>query len=116
MTRIPQERQADVPSLPHFDLPDNYVLVDVREQHEWDRGHAPDAVHIPLGELERRLDELPRCQPLVITCRGGGRASRAVKFLRDQGYDARNLDGGMLEWYKQNRPMQHAGPGAPTVE
>ena len=116
MTRIPQERQSDVPSLPHFDLPDNHVLVDVREQQEWDLGHAPDAVHIPLGELERRLNELPRSQPLVVTCRGCGRASRAVKFLRDQGYDARILDGGMLEWHKQNRPMQHAGPGTPTVE
>lgn len=116
MSRIPRERQSDVPSMPHFDLPDNYVLVDVREPDEWSRGHAPDAVHIPLGELERRLDELPKARPIVVTCRGGGRASRAVAFLCEEGYDARNLDGGMLEWHKQNRPMKHAGPGAPTVE
>lgn len=116
MTPIPQERRPDVPSLPHFNLPDNHVLLDVREQEEWDRGHAPDAVHIPLGELERRLDELPRSQPLVVTCRSGGRSSRAVTFLREKGYDAYNLDGGMLEWHAGNRPMAHAGPGTPTVE
>lgn len=116
MTRIPAERQPDVPSVPHFDLPDNHVLVDVRNQDEWDRGHAPDAVHLPLGSLEERLAEVPAGRPIVVTCRGGGRASRAVAFLRAEGFDAVNLDGGMLEWHRQNRPLQHDGPGAPTVE
>lgn len=116
MTRIPQERQPDVPALPHAVLPDNYVLVDVREPEEWAAGHAPNAVHIPLGDLERRMHELPEARPLVVTCRSRGRASRAVKFLRDQGFDARVLDGGMLEWYTKNRPMHHEGPGSPVVE
>lgn len=116
MTKIPKERQDGVPSVPHSDLPDNCVLVDVRECAEWDRGHAPNAVHIPLLELESRLDELPKTRPLVVTCRGGGRASRAVTFLRQEGYDACSLSGGMVEWFRQNRPLQHRGPGAPVVE
>lgn len=116
MSRIPQECQPDVPLLPHFDLPDNWMLVDVRDQDEWDRGHAPKAVHIPLDHLEHRLDDLPRSRPIVVTCRGGGRSSRAVTLLREEGYDARCLDGGMLEWFRQNRPLQHEGAGAPVVE
>ncbi len=116
MSKIPTERRSDVPSVPHVDLPDNHVLVDVREQDEWDRGHAPDAVHIPLGQLERRLSELPKSRPLVVTCRGGGRASRAVTYLRSEGYDAHILEGGMLVWFRQNRPLQHPGPGTPVVE
>ncbi len=115
MTRIPATPQPHVPAVPHFDLPDNACLVDVREADEWDLGHAPGAVHLPLGEIEGRLDELPADRPLVVTCRSGGRSSRAVAFLRESGYEAVNLDGGMLEWQRQNRPLTHDGHGQPLV-
>ena len=115
MTPIPAEPQNDVPTITHHTLPDNAVILDVREDDEWELGHAPHAVHIPLGELEGRLDELPDGRPIVVTCRGGGRSSRAVRFLIDSGYEAVNLQGGMLAWCKENRPMKHFGPGIPAV-
>lgn len=115
MTKIPAERQDNVPGVAHSELPDNARILDVRNADEWDLGHAPHALHIPLPELEARLAELPKDERVVVTCRGGGRAGRAVAFLREMGYDAVNLEGGMLEWQRSNRPMEHFGPGAPEV-
>ncbi len=115
MTQIPAQNQPDVPSVRNAELPDNAVILDVREPHEWALGRAPGAIHIPLGELEARLADLPDQAPLVVTCRGGGRSSRAVAFLRSQGIEAINLTGGMMGWQRDNRPMSHDGPGTPEV-
>ena len=64
---------SQFPDVPVTDLPDDAVVLDIREQEEWDRGHAPTAVHIPMSELPMRVDELvpflDRDEPLVITCR-----------------------------------------------
>ena len=57
------------------------LLLDVREPAEWRSGHAPGARHIPLGELESRLGELPRDQTMVAVCRSGGRSARATSVL-----------------------------------
>lgn len=73
------------------------VLVDVREQWEWDAGHAPTAIFIPMSELGNRLDELPGGEILVI-CHSGARSGRVVEALRPRGYDAVNVAGGMLAW------------------
>lgn len=88
------------------DLPDDAVLLDVREQDEWDAGHAPGAVHIPLGDLPSRLAELPDdVTPLPVVCRSGGRSSRAVQWLEQQGYDVVNVDGGMKAWDEAGKPL-----------
>lgn len=115
MSAIPADRQPDVPAVSQGDLPDNTVMLDVREPDEWALGRAPRAVHIPLGQLTSRLGDLPSVVPLVVVCRSGVRSSRAVAFLREQGIDAVNLEGGMLSWYTANRPMSHDGSGAPEV-
>ncbi|HYN29381.1 MAG TPA: rhodanese-like domain-containing protein [Dermatophilaceae bacterium] len=98
------------------DLPDDAVLLDIREQDEWDRGHAPGAVHIPMGELPARLGELPDDSdgPMVVTCRSGGRVSRTLPWLAQQGYDVANLDGGMLAWQAAGKPLE-SDAGAPSV-
>jgi rhodanese-related sulfurtransferase len=74
------------------------VLLDVREPDEWQAGHAPDAVFIPLGEIEARAGELPRDRHVVAICRMGGRSARATQFLNGAGYDVVNLAGGMRAW------------------
>ncbi|MFC5063750.1 rhodanese-like domain-containing protein [Actinomycetospora atypica] len=71
------------------------VLVDVRERHEWAAGHAPGALHRPLGELDPA--EFAG-RTVVTTCRGGGRGSRAATTLADAGVDAANLAGGLRGW------------------
>ena len=105
-----------IPQVPVTEVPDDAVLLDVREQDEWDAGHAPGAVHIPLGELPARLDELPDTDAgtLAVTCRGGGRSSRAVAWLSQQGFDVANLDGGMRAWQGAGKPLV-ADSGDPDV-
>ena len=114
---IPSERQ-DQSTLPEVAIgfvPDDAPILDVRDQDEWDRGHAPGAIHIPLEELPDRLGELPAGDgPLPVTCRGGGRAGRAVAFLRARGVPVANLTGGMLGWKAAGRPLDGEGE-APEV-
>lgn len=106
-----------VPSISNSQLPDDAVLLDVREPEEWAAGHAPGAVHIPLGDLPSRVGDLPRTDgPLAVTCRGGGRSSQAVAWLVSQGVDAVNLDGGMKAWQSAGRPLR-AGQGVePSIK
>lgn len=104
-----------LPSVSPNALTDNAVLLDVREDDEWAAGHAPDAVHIPLGDLHQRLTDLPADRPLDVVCRAGGRSARAVGFLIQQGYDARNVEGGMQAWAQLGRPLKHDGPGCPQI-
>ena len=106
-----------IPQIAVHDVHDNAVVLDVREQDEWDAGHAPGAVHIPLGELPSRLDELPDTDAatLAVTCRGGGRSSRAVAWLAQQGFDVANLDGGMKAWESAGKQLV-ADAGTPSVK
>jgi rhodanese-related sulfurtransferase len=85
-------------------LPDGLHVLDVREDVEWAYGHIEGAMHIPLRQLPARVDEVPADQTLVV-CKIGGRSAQAVAYLRQQGRDVVNLDGGMLDWEAAGRPM-----------
>jgi rhodanese-related sulfurtransferase len=97
---IPTSAVAGLPD----PLPDGLVVLDVREDDEWDAGHVADAVHIPLMELGERFTELPGRQALVV-CRSGHRSAQATAYLVDQGLDAVNLAGGMVDWAAAGRPL-----------
>jgi adenylyltransferase/sulfurtransferase len=71
-------------------------LIDVREPDEFALGHLPRALNIPLGDIERRIDELPRDRPLVFMCRSGARSLKACALARRAGLEPRQLDGGLL--------------------
>jgi rhodanese-related sulfurtransferase len=86
------------------------VALDVREPHEWHRGHIRDALHIPLEELAARLHELPRGRRIVAVCRSGSRSGMVVGALRQHGYDVVNLAGGLLSWHASGLPLEPA-PG-----
>ncbi len=84
------------------------LFLDVREQGEWDLGHVPDAVHIPLGLLEDRVaGELPdRSREVVVYCAHGRRSLAALATLRALGYDrSRHLIDGFVEWEKSGLPV-----------
>ncbi|TNC17967.1 rhodanese-like domain-containing protein [Georgenia sp. 311] len=89
---------------PSAPVPPGHAVLDVREQDEWDAGHAPGALHVPLGELPARLEELPE-EDLLVVCRSGGRSARATAWLNHHGFTARNLVGGMREWHAAGLPM-----------
>lgn len=99
-----QVPSVTVPDLPAA-LPADTVLLDVREQDEWDAGHAPNAQHIPMGELAGRLDELPADSEVLVICRSGGRSARVTAYLNANGWDARNVDGGMQSWQATGRDL-----------
>ena len=84
---------------------DNFVLVDVREPHEYKIARIPGARLIPLGELTRRVGELDPEAETIVHCRSGVRSARAVGFLRQQGFrNVRNMAGGILAWSDQVDP------------
>lgn len=73
-------------------------VLDVREPSEFADGSIPGAVNIPLGDLPRRLADVPRDRTIACLCRSGNRSGKAQSILVDKGYDAVNLTGGMLAW------------------
>ena len=91
------------------------VLLDVREPHEWQAGHAPRARHIPLGQLPRRAAELPERRAVVTVCRSGARSARAAAMLARNGRDVSNLAGGMRAWARAGLPVVARGGSSGRV-
>jgi rhodanese-related sulfurtransferase len=81
------------------------VLLDVREPDEWHAGHGPDAIWIPMGEIEGRHGELPANTEIIVVCRSGARSARVTAALTGAGYDAKNLSGGMQAWEGSGLPV-----------
>jgi rhodanese-related sulfurtransferase len=105
-----------IPSVSVSELPDDALVVDVREPDEWAAGHAPGAVHIPMGDIPARLEELPDTdEPLPVVCRSGGRSQRAVQWLVQQGFDVVNVEGGMRSWHGAGKAMTADSGQEPTV-
>jgi rhodanese-related sulfurtransferase len=75
-----------------------FEVVDVREVSEVTQGKITGAIHIPLGLLEFRMNELEKNKTYVVVCRSGGRSSRATQFLEYYGYNVINMQGGMMAW------------------
>ena len=79
------------------------VIVDVREDSEWNEQHIPGAIHIPLGQLSERLSELKQYKdsPVITQCRSGGRSAQAFDVLKSAGFSkVYNMDGGIMAWDK----------------
>jgi rhodanese-related sulfurtransferase len=81
------------------------VLLDVREQHEWDAGHAPQATHLAMSELNARAGELPQDVQLVCVCHVGSRSGMVADALNRAGGQALNLSGGMRAWQAAGLPV-----------
>ena len=78
---------------------DTPFILDVREPHEFEICRIPNSVLIPLAEVEKRVHELNRSSEIVVHCKAGGRSAKAVKFLREAGFEkVKNLKGGILAW------------------
>ncbi|HWS03051.1 MAG TPA: rhodanese-like domain-containing protein [Gammaproteobacteria bacterium] len=87
---------------------DATVILDVREDSEYKQGHIANAVHIPLGQLAKRLTELDkyRERPLIAYCRTGNRSNSAAQLLHKHGFTTvHNLAGGIVAWQNANLPV-----------
>jgi rhodanese-related sulfurtransferase len=89
------------------------VVLDVRPREEYDAGHIPGAISVPLGELEGRLEALPRDAEIVAYCRGPYcvLAPQALTLLRRKGYRARRLQDGLPEWRRAGLPVETGTTG-----
>ncbi|MEU5881105.1 rhodanese-like domain-containing protein [Spirillospora sp. NPDC047279] len=105
----------DVPAVDAAEVPEGAYLLDVREQHEWDAGHAPGAAHISMAELSDRAGEIPRDQDVYVICRSGARSAQVTVALNQAGWLAKNVDGGMKRWAEAGRPMEGDAAGPPYV-
>lgn len=86
---------------------DGRVILDVREPAETAKGVVPGAILIPLHQLRDRLGELPGDRPISVLCAAGQRAYYAVRLLRLNGLDARNLSGGWNTWQQRQAGSPH---------
>lgn len=85
---------------------DDVVLLDVREQWEYDEGHIPGVTLIPMNEVASRLSEIPTDKEVIVTCRSGNRSGQVADFLRAQGFDnVHNMQGGILAWEAAGLPV-----------
>lgn len=83
----------------------SHTLVDVRERDEWQAGHIEQAIHIPLGELSRRLGELDRTKPVYTICLSGSRSLLAAQMLTKAGFpEVKSMRGGMAAWARAGKP------------
>lgn len=82
------------------------LLLDVREPYEWRQVRIADALHIPMNSVPDRLGELPRERPIVVLCAHGSRSFGVAYYLREKGFDAYNLTGGITQWRIQGGAVE----------
>jgi rhodanese-related sulfurtransferase len=92
-SKIKAERALDL-------VRDGASLLDVRENSEWKSGHAPGAIHVPLGNIDQAPRRLKQGRPVVVMCASGMRSRTAAKHLRGLGFDAASLSGGIGAWQR----------------
>jgi adenylyltransferase/sulfurtransferase len=91
------------------DAGEDVVLLDVREARELQIASVPGVLHIPMGQIPARLDELDRNREIVVLCRSGGRSMQVARFLAQHGYPrVANLAGGILRWREELDPSLQA--------
>lgn len=96
-------------------LEQGHVLLDVRSDKEWAAGHAAGAIHIPVGALESRVNELPDGVPVVTICHSGVRSAMAASTLAKHGVSVASIRGGMIAWNRA-RQRHEKDPTNSTTE
>jgi len=84
---------------------EDYIILDVRTQDEYNEGHLDKALLIPVDELKGRLGELPKDKPIIVYCRSGARSNRAANILIENGFTEVYDMGGILSWQEEGFPV-----------
>ena len=86
---------------------DDVVLIDVREQSEYDESHIPNITLIPLATIPDSLDQIPTDKTVIVTCHSGNRSGQATDYLRQHGFDnVHNMEGGIIAWQDAGYPVE----------
>lgn len=86
---------------------DDVLLIDVREQAEYDAGHIPGITLIPMSVIENRLAEIPKDKTVIVSCQSGRRSAQIASFLQEQGFtNIHDLDGGFSAWQRAGLPVE----------
>lgn len=101
---VPEMTPAAVREALHGEQPP--LLLDVREPYEWRQVRIPGAHHVPMNSIPHHLSELPREQPIVVFCAHGSRSFGVAYYLREQGFDAYNMTGGVTQWHIQGGEVE----------
>ncbi|MDP5142923.1 rhodanese-like domain-containing protein [Rheinheimera baltica] len=102
-----QIKEISITELQEHNQP--YVLLDIREDHEWAQGHLPEAMHLGKGIIERDIEQTvaDKKQKLVLYCGGGFRSALSAQTLQHMGYqNVYSLIGGYREWCDRNLPVE----------
>ena len=91
------------------------LLIDVREQWEWDRGHAPQAVLMPMSTFGDYVDDLPTDADILVICHSGARSFTVASALADGGYRAIDVLGGVTAWEQSGGPVVQSAPQTPSA-
>ena len=94
----------------HFETEEPTAIVDVRQPLEWKEGVIPGAVRIPLTEIGRRMEELPRDHKIVTICRSSHRSPIAARRLKKAGFEVLNVEGGVQAWRAEGLPFTSLPP------
>ena len=105
LSTLPQD--LDVDSVAAIAERDDVVLLDVREQHEYDAGHIPGVVLLPTSTYPSWLDEIPTDKTVIVTCRTGNRSGQITALLKAEGFDnVHNMLGGIVEWDRRGYEIE----------
>ena len=99
-SEVPTIHATDVESL----LGQGWRLLDVRTDEEWASGRIPGSLHVPMDQVVARLAEIG--DRTLVVCAVGGRSARVTEYLRAQGKEALNVDGGVHGWAADGRPIE----------
>lgn len=90
-----------------YDVKAEHVVLDVRSRGEFAGGHLPNALNIPLDQLDQRLKDIPKNKPVVVVCASGNRSRTGAKHLTQNGFeDVYNLKGGTMGWMIAGMPLE----------
>lgn len=111
------------PSIPTVDVKatlemkarDDVRVLDVREQWEYEVGHIPDVLHLPMSQIANRVNDIPTDKTLIVTCKSGQRSGRVTNWLKHSGYqEVYNMQGGILAWNRAGYTVENAN-GEPAA-
>ena len=108
MTMVGVVNSTDVPTIQAAEVMDKmaqgWTLLDVRTDEEWASGRIPGSLHVPMDQVVERIDEIGH--QVLCVCAVGGRSARVTQYLRSQGREAVNVEGGVHGWAAGGGPIE----------